>query len=287
MSWIDKRAHVIYPTPASFVLLILFILPILYTVYLSFHTWNISATTPPKPVGWENYADLVTNDRFRGALVHTFYYSLLAVLVETALGTAIALVFAREFAGRGLARTLFLFPMMATPIAVMIGWKIILDPSTGVLNLFRQFGMPPVALLADKNLVIPTLVLVDVWQWTPFVTLIVLAGLAALPQEPFEAALIDGATGWQTFWKITFPLLQPVLLVAALFRTIDSLKAFENVFVLTRGEPGYASETLNLYTYLEAFEYYHLGYASSIMIAYFLIILAFSLVLIRMRRTSW
>jgi len=162
-----------------------------------------------------------------------------------------------------------------------------LDPNSGFLNIFSQFGLPHFAPLADRAAVIPVLVLVDAWQWTPFVSLIVLAGLSALPREPLEAAMIDGASRWQMFWYVTLPLLRPVIMVAALFRTIDSLKTFESVFVLTRGGPGGSSEVLNLYTYLESFEYYHLGYASALMIVYFIIVLAFALVLIRLRRTEW
>lgn len=286
-NWIDAHARVIYPLPSGLVLLLLFVLPIAYTVYLSFHTWGLSATTPPRFIALDNYIDLFENDRFRGAVIHTFYYSILAVTIEVVLGVGIALIFAREFIGRGVARTLFLFPMMATPIAAMIGWKLLLDPNTGLFNLLSTIGLPKYAPLAERGWVIPTLVLVDVWQWTPFVTLIVLAGLSTLPQEPYEAAVIDGASGWQTFWSITLPLIRPVLIIAILFRTIDSLKTFENIFVLTRGEPAFASETLNLYAYLESFEYYHMGYASALMIVYFLIILIFSIVLLRLRRTSW
>lgn len=285
--WIDRRAHIVYPLPSGLVLIFLFILPIAYTVYLSFHAWGLSASTAPRPVGWDNYADLFANERFRGAVTHTFYYAFLAVVIEVTLGIGIALVFAREFLGRGLARTLFLFPMMATPLAAMIGWKLILDPNTGVINLLASWGMPKFAPLAERALVIPTLVFVDVWQWTPFVTLIILAGLSALPLEPYEAAVIDGASGRQLFFYITLPLLRPVIIIAALFRTIDSLKTFENIFVLTRGEPAFASETLNLYAYLESFEYYHMGFASALMIVYFLIILIFTVVLLRFRRTAW
>ena len=155
-SWIDRRANVLYPLPSGIVLFMLFVLPIAYTVYLSFNAWGISATTPPRRIGLDNYTDLFANDRFQGAVIHTFYYSFLAVTIEVVLGIGIAMVFAREFIGRGVARTLFLFPMMATPIAAMIGWKLLLDPNTGFFNLLSTIGLPRFAPLADRTWVIPT-----------------------------------------------------------------------------------------------------------------------------------
>lgn len=287
IDFIDRWIHFFFPAPTVLILAALFVVPIIYTVYLSFHRWGLSAIRPPQPVGLGNFIALLNAQRFSGAIVHSFYFSFLAVTIQTILGIGIALIFNRRFVGRGIARTLFLFPMMATPIASMIGWSLILDPNVGVLSLFYQLGLPPIELLSNERLVIPVLVMVDTWRWTPFMTIIILAGLSALPSDPYEAALMDGASSWQLFRYITMPLLRPVLVMAMLFRTIDSLKVFEPVFVLTRGGPRFQSETLNLYAYLESFEYFHLGYASALMVVYFFIILFFSLILIRVRRVEW
>jgi multiple sugar transport system permease protein len=160
-------------------------------------------------------------------------------------------------------------------------------PSIGIFRLLAPLGVPPIALLGTDKLLIPTFVAIDTWQWTPFVTLLMLAGLSALPIEPFEAAVVDGASKWQLFWHITLPLLRPVIVVAVLFRIIDTLKVFEIIYVLTQGGVGASSETLNIYAYRESFEYFHMGYASSLLIVFFFIILLFSLALVRVRRTTW
>ncbi|HOG47206.1 MAG TPA: sugar ABC transporter permease [Anaerolineae bacterium] len=283
-SFVDHHANVLYPAPAIIALLALFVVPIAFTVYLSFQSWSLSATYLPKFVGLQNYVNLVTESRFHQALLNTFYYTILVLIIQLPLGIVMALIFNRPFWGRGVARTLFLFPMMATPVASLIGWRLILDPSTGVFRLLAPLGVPPITLLATDKLLIPTFVAIDTWQWTPFVALLMLAGLSGLPVEPFEAATIDGASSWQIFWQITLPLLRPVVIVAALFRIIDTLKVFDTIFVLTTGGVGSAGETLNIYAYRESFEYFHMGYAASLLVVFFLIILLFSLVLMRIRR---
>jgi multiple sugar transport system permease protein len=176
--------------------------------------------------------------------------------------------------------------MMATPVASMIGWRMMLAPDVGLFGLLTQVGLPPLAPIASETWIIPTMALVDTWQWTPFVTLIVLAGLAVLPSDPFEAARIDGATVWQSFWYITLPLLRPFIVVAMLFRVIDTLKVFETIYVLTGWGAGAEAETLNIYAFREGFEYFHVGYASALLMVFFALIVLLGLSLIRSRRTG-
>jgi multiple sugar transport system permease protein len=276
----------IFPLPAVLALFLLMIFPVVYTLWMSLHEWFVSSVTPPAFVGLKNYIDILTRDeRFWQAVLRTFYFTVLAVAVQTVLGVAIALVFNREFAGKGIVRTLFLFPMVATPVAIALVWMMMFNPTLGILNYFLQaLGLNPALWIASERTVIPSLALVDTWQWTPFITLIVLAGLSALPHEPFEAALIDGASGWQTFWKRTLPLLRPTIMVAVLFRTIDALKTFDIIYVMTQGGPGNASETLNVYIFQTGFSYFHMGYASSLLVILFAIVMFISLVLTRARR---
>src|SRR5262249_33031852 len=178
----------------------------------------------------------------------------LAVVPPLVLGIGAALVFHRRFPLRGLLRGIFILPMMATPVAVGLVWTMMFHPQLGVLNyLLSLIGLPPSLWVFDQATVIPSLVLVQVWQWTPLVMLVVLGGLAALPTEPYESALIDGASEWQMFRSITFPLVLPFIIVAAIIRTIDAVKAFDTIFVITLGGPGTASETINLYLYTQAF----------------------------------
>jgi multiple sugar transport system permease protein len=285
-AFVDRRVRVLYPAPAFGVLALLFALPIAYTAYLSLHTWGLSPTRPPLFIGLENYVDIFTEKRFLRAVQNTAYYGAVALPIQLAVGVAMALLFNQIFRGRGVLRTLFLFPMMATPVASMIGWRMMLAPDVGLFGLLTQVGLPPLAPIASETWIIPTMALVDTWQWTPFVTLIVLAGLAVLPSDPFEAARIDGATAWQSFWYITLPLLRPFIVVAMLFRVIDTLKVFETIYVLTGWGAGAEAETLNIYAFREGFEYFHVGYASALLMVFFALIVLLGLSLIRSRRTG-
>lgn len=206
---------------------------------------------------------------------------MLAVLAPLVLGTAAALVFQQRFFLRGLLRGIFILPMMATPVAVGLVWTMMFHPQLGVLNyLLSLVGLPPQLWVFDPATVIPSLVLVETWQWTPLVMLIVLGGLAALPSEPYESAALDGASAWQRFRHITLPLVAPFLMVAAIIRTIDAVKAFDIIFVISQGGPGTASETINIFLYLQAFAFYNIGYASAVVVVFFVLIVALSLMLL-------
>jgi multiple sugar transport system permease protein len=262
--------------------------PVVYTLYMSVQRWEFSALSPPQFVGVQNFVSMFTGDsRFWPAVARTFTFTIFAVAIETVLGVAIALIFNREFVGKGLIRTIFLFPMVATPVAIALVWATMLDPNLGVLNYFlRALGLPPAPWASAPEWAIPTLALVDIWEWTPFISLITLAGLSALPSEPYEAARIDGASPRQVLFYITLPLLRPTLVVAVLFRAIDALKTFDIIEVITQGGPAFASETLNLYIFSNAFQYYHLGYASAVLVFFFMLVMGVSLVLLQVRRAA-
>jgi multiple sugar transport system permease protein len=180
-------------------------------------------------------------------------------------------------------------PMMATPVAVALVWTMMFHPQTGRAQLPVVAHRPAaVAVGLLPTVVIPSLVLVEVWHWTPLVMLIVLGGLAALPTEPYESARLDGASEWQLFRFITLPLVAPFILVAAVIRTIDALKTFDTIYVITGGGPGTASETINLYLYLQAFAFYNIGTASAVVVVFFVIVLALALLLLHVReKTKW
>ena len=179
--------------------------------------------------------------------------------------------------------------MMATPVAVALVWTMMFHPQHGVLNYLLIARRPAASLwVYSPTTVIPSLVLVEIWQWTPLVMLIVLGGLASLPTEPYESACIDGASEWQMFRHITLPLVLPFVMVAVVIRTIDAVKAFDTIFVITQGGPGTASETINIFLYLQAFAFYNIGYASAVVVVFFVIIVALALVLLWSRqRTQW
>jgi len=281
------RSYYLFVVPALIVVGAVIVFPWLFTVWMSAFDWTIGSAA--HFVGWANYVGLATNQRFIESIVHTFYFTALAVVVPLVLGLVAALIFHRQFPFRGLLRGIFTMPMMATPVAVALVWTMMFHPQQGVLNyLLSLFGLPPSLWVYSPSLVIPSLVLVEIWHWTPLVMLIVLGGLAALPTEPYESARLDGASEWQLFRYITLPLIAPFLVVAAVIRTIDALKAFDTIYVISQGGPGTASETINLYLYLQAFAFYNVGKASAVVVVFFAIILALALLLLYVRqRAKW
>jgi multiple sugar transport system permease protein len=286
--FLRRRRHLRwFVVPALVVVGAVIVFPWLFTVWMSAFDWKIGSQA--HFVGFENYIKLATNQRFLESIGHTAYFTALAVVVPLVLGTAAALIFHREFPFRGALRAIFTMPMMATPVAVALVWTMMFHPQQGVLNyLLSLVGLPPSLWVYSPTLVIPSLVLVEIWHWTPLVMLIVLGGLAALPTEPYESARLDGATEWQLFRFITLPLVAPFLVVAAVIRTIDAVKAFDTIYVISQGGPGTASETINLYLYLQAFAFYNIGNASAVVVVLFAIILALALLLLHVReRTKW
>ncbi|WP_332694318.1 carbohydrate ABC transporter permease [Bosea sp. (in: a-proteobacteria)] len=275
----------LFSLPAVLLILGVIVFPWLFTLYMSTQDWKIGGG--PEFVGLQNYAELLRDARFLESMAHTFYFTVLAVVLPIFFGTAAALVFHREFPFRGVLRTIFVMPMMATPVAVALVWTMMFHPQLGVLNyLLSLVGIGPQPWVYDPNTVIPTLILVEVWHWTPLVMLIVLGGLAGLPREPYESALIDGANDWHMFRHITLPLVWPFIMVAIVIRTIDALKVFDTIFVITQGGPGTASETLNIFLYLQAFQFYKIGYASAVVVIFFVIIIMLSLLLLYARQKS-
>ena len=282
-----RRSYLLFVAPALLVVGAVIIFPWAFTVWMSAFDWKIGSVA--HFVGFDNYTQLATNKRFLESILHTFYFTLLAVIFPLILGTIAALIFHREFPLRGMLRSIFTMPMMATPVAVALVWTMMFHPQQGVLNyLLSLVGLPPSLWVYSPTWVIPSLVLVEIWHWTPLIMLIVLGGLAALPTEPYESARLDGASEWQLFRYITLPLLAPFLIVAAVIRTIDALKAFDTIYVISQGGPGTASETINLYLYLQAFAFYNVGNASAVVVVFFVIILALALLLLHVReKAKW
>lgn len=288
LSLVDSKLEFVLPAPAVIVILLLMGYPFIYTLSLSVQRVDVTLTRFTF-VGAANLVKvLFEDDRFRQALWVTLYFTIASLLLELALAMIMALVLNRTFRGLGAIRTLFLLPLVATPTATSVIWLIMMEPSIGILNHFLEVvGLPPSLWVASPTTVIPSLVWINAWHGVPFVMLILLAGLRSLPREPFEAARIDGASKLQEFVQITLPLLKPAIVVAMLFRAIDTLKVFDVIWIMTRGGPGRKSETLHVYSYLTAFEFYELGYGSAVILIFMVIILIFSVVLIRLRQRAW
>lgn len=281
----DRNQKWLYTMPAVLFVLLMMVFPILYTVRISFYEWSMSSTTPPKWVGLDNYIALLSDGRFWMTVKQTFVFTFGALIVQTVLGVAIAVLLHREFFGKNLVKTIFLLPMVATPVAMGLVWLLIYEPSIGAANtLLKMLGLNPQLWIASPTQVIPSLILMDVWMWTPMISLIVMAGLATLPTEPYEAADVDGATTWQKFWNVTLPLLRPTIIVAVMLRLIDVLKTFDIIYATTQGGPNLKSETLNIYGYTLGFQYFKLGMASSLLVIFFAIVMAFTLLMIYVRK---
>jgi multiple sugar transport system permease protein len=279
--------RILFPLPAIIFIGLLMVFPILYTLYLSFTNWNLTSGMGPSFVGLNSYLLVFSEPRFLHALGRTFTFTVFAVATEVVLGVAIALILNRAFVGKSFAKLLLLLPLVATPIAVGIVFNLFYDPTIGLLNFaLNALGLPQGLWVSSEKTVIASLVLVDVWQWTPMITLIVLAGLAGLSEEPVEAARVDGASEWQILRYVTIPMVMPVILMAMILRLIDALKTFDIIFAMTGGGPGYASETLNIMGFKYSFEYFRMGQSSVILVALFIVVLLCSLGIMKLRASS-
>lgn len=272
--------------PAVIFVVVMMLFPVLYTFFLSFTNWNLTSGMPLSIVMFRSYQRILREPRFLAALGRTFSFTVLAVSVETVVGMIIALILNREFRGKGFAKLIMLLPLVSTPVAIGIAWNLFYDPTIGLANyVLTQLGLPKLAWTGSSSTVIPSLALVDIWQWTPMIALIMLSGLASLSSEPYESARVDGANEWQIFWKITLPMVTPTLLTALILRSIDALKTFDIIYAMTGGGPGYSSETLNIMAFKYSFEYFRMGEASVILVFLFLLVFIMSLLIVRMRKS--
>jgi multiple sugar transport system permease protein len=284
-TFIDKNIKWIFPLPAVLFILVMMAFPVIYTFGVSLTDWSMATGGPIKFIGIANYINMFKDPRFYNAVLNTFYFTALTIVAETVLGLIIALILNREFIGKNIVKTILLLPMVATPVAIGLAWTLFYEPTIGLGNYgLKLLGLPVSNWIASTKAVIPSIALVDIWQWTPMVVLILLAGLAGLPADPFESALVDGAKPYQVFFHITLPLLTPTILIAVVLRSIEAFKTFDIIYSMTGGGPGYSSETLNILAYKEAFGYFKFGAASSTLFALFAIVFGTSVIMLTMRK---
>jgi multiple sugar transport system permease protein len=263
-SALDRRIQYVLIAPRIIFLLAIGIFPLLYSARLMFFDWTITAQRGRIFVGFDNFATLSHDRLFWTALRNTAVFVVAAVTLELAFGLGLALLLNRKFRGQGAFRVIFLLPMMAAPVAVGYIWRMLFHVSDGPVNhLLSLVGLPPCDWLSSISTALPSIILIDVWQWTPFVFVLLLAGLQSLPREPYEAAMVAGASSWQVFKYITIPMLAPVLAIALLLRAVEAIKIFDIVFVTTAGGPGSATETITMYARTVGMQRFSLGYAST------------------------
>ncbi len=271
--------------PAMLTIIAIAFVPLGRAIWLSFWRYNLRfADTPRTWEGLGNYQRILEDERFHNALKVTGTIAGVTVAAELVLGMIIALAINRWFIGRGMVRAAVLVPWALTTVVAAKMWQLIYQTEYGVFNrIFNDLG------IIDSYkpwIVSPTFALwamigADIWKTTPFVALLLLAGLQLIPGDLHEASAIDGATPWQSFWRITLPLLRPTILVALLFRLIDAARMFDLPFVLTGGGPGFQTETLTLYTYRTLFQNLSFGMGSALAVSTFLIVLAISFVFVK------
>lgn len=278
-------AYRVLIAPIFIFLLAVTVFPTLYALYTSSQYYLLSEPFNKHFDGIGNYLYMFQDSRFWGSLKITFTFMLSSLIIEMILGVILALLMSRKFFGSGLAKTLFLLPTITTPVVVGLIWVMLFDPQFGFINYaLGQLGFEPQAWLAGENTAIWAVVAVDVWEWTPFVGLVVLAGLQSLPDEPYEAATVDGASSLQKFLHLTLPLIKPYLVIAFVFRFMDLFRWFDTIYVMTKGGPGTATETLNMFGYLTGFNFMNVGYAASLGLTMLFIITFISKTVINLAR---
>jgi multiple sugar transport system permease protein len=271
----------IAPAVAFIGLMVVF--PLAYTAWLSLTDAFGAVNAETRFLGLTNYADALGDTRrFWPAVGRTAVFTVAAVALELVLGLALAMLLRRPFRGMRWMRTILMVPLLATPVAVGVVWMLILDPTVGIANaLLGLVGIPPQPFLGSVAQSLPTLILIDVWQWTPMMTLLLLAGLTTIPEEPEEAALVDGATAWQRFRLVTLPMLGTTIVTALVLRSVDALKTFDLIYA-TKGAGGgssYEAETLNVYAYGITFDYSEYGLAAAVLVLFTVLIIGIVVVL--------
>ena len=280
---IDSRAYRVAPTqrrgealllvgPAVLYLIAFSVYPLVTSLIRSFESYD-PRTTSWSWIGLANYRQLFSDPEFWHTVEHTFVFTFGAVAIQVVLGTALALFFNQKLRGATLVRGILILPMLLTPIVVGLMWRALLNPNWGMLNwIANELGFHNVQWLSDPGTALRTLILVDTWQWTPFVFVVVFARLQALPVDVFEAGEVDGATWFKRLRYLTLPLLMPAIAFAAIFRGIDAFRTFDLVYGLTNGGPVRSTSTLSFQAFQNGFQYFHYGYASAI--AYVMVIVA-------------
>jgi multiple sugar transport system permease protein len=273
--------------PAMLTLVVVALVPFLYTVWLSLHEMQYARVG--EWAGLANYRTLLASARFWHSVWISALFVAIAVPLEFGLGLLGAVILNQGVRLRSLIVPVLFVPAMMAPIVVAILWKVMLAGSWGLIsyNVLERFGiLSGMSVLASPALALYALVLIDVWQWTPFVMLALFAGLQSLPVAPYRAAAVDGATSLQTFRRLTLPLLTPLMAVIVLLRLIDAFKVFDTIFLLTGGGPGQATESLSLFTYKTVFDFWNLGAATATAVVIWIMFFVFSNVFYQVARRT-
>ena len=269
----QKRFARFVALPGMVVLVLLVVGPLAYMLFNSFFVKTLATPVPPRFAWFENYGNLFTDGRFWNAFLNSMIIMVIGIPVQSFLALVLALLLNKKFPGSRIIVALFLVPVMITPVVAGFEWKIILDNRFGPLNyVLSFFGVAPLAWLAKPVLAMASILIMDTWQWTPFVMVVLLAGLAAIPKQVYEASSVDGSSANETLWRVTMPLLRPMFTLVILLRIIFIFKIFDPVQILTGGGPGVSTETLSVLTYIMGFKSFNVGMSAAIAVVQLIII---------------
>ena len=281
----DRRFASLLVSPSLIVILLVCVFPLAYGIVLSFYKYELALPAPLSFVGLQNYLKALNDPRFWHALMISAIMVVGGAAVQLSLGFGAALLVNENFRGRSAIVSLLLLPTTIAPVVVGFVFRMILDDRFGPLNyLLHLLGLPGVPWLSNPSAALAAIILANGWEWFPFVMLVILAGLQSVPQELTDAAMVDGASPWNVFWRVTLPILQPVVIVVFLIRAIEDLKLFDIIYVTTEGGPGIATQTMNMYAYQRGFTFFSIGYASAL--SYVQLIITLILVRVLFARLS-
>lgn len=281
----EKLVAALLLAPALIYLIVLSIYPTIFSAWLAFQNYMIYRRDNVSFAGFDNFTDLFGSDAFGQSFRVTLVFAAIAVSIECMLGLAIAVLLDRKMRGGNVLRTLLIVPVMISPVGMGLTFRYIFAPTYGLLTyLMESVGLPTADWTVSTVWALPAVIFIDVWQWTPFVALILLSGMQSVSVEVTEAAELDGLTEWQKLWRIVMPLIRPVVMVVVLIRLIDSIRAFDLIFVVTRGGPGATTEVMSVLSYVTGFGEGDMGSAAAI--AWVIVVLVNVLVAIFLRALS-
>jgi multiple sugar transport system permease protein len=276
-----KKAGRAFLTPSVLILLFLTIFPFLFSLYLTLGRVSLIGGLSIHFAGLRNWIRLFNDERFGNAMWNTAFIVIIAVTVQYILGLGLAMLLNGRIKGRGFLRVLFLLPMLLSPIAVGYMWRMMFGFLNGPINdILIRLGLAPIGWITNTKIAIYSIILTDIWQWTPFMFLILFAGLQTIPLELIEAAKVDGASSWQLFRRVIFPLLAPASIAAILLRMIEAFKIIDIIYILTGGGPGMRTESMTLFGYSKGLGAFDLAYGSTIAFSLFIMVLVISIILL-------
>jgi multiple sugar transport system permease protein len=271
---VNRNQHLYFILPAIIVMVALMVVPFFFSAYITLFNVNLLENGGAFVfAGFDNFKTFFVDPRVHNALGVTTLFLLAVLTSETVVGTMISMFLDRKFRFKAAYRALLIIPMFMTPVVSGLIWRTFYDPNNGIANwLLHMFHIPPVDWLGSVKFALMSLTIVDLWQWTPFMVLLIMASLDSISEDLYEAARVEGANEIQTVFTIKLPLIVPTILIAMIMRAIDAIKAFDIIYVMTKGGPGIVTETINMYAYTVGFKYFRIGYATTISFIFTIIV---------------